>query len=299
MNILITGATGFVGRHLIPELLENNSVRILTVNRSIEKAIKCLPISDTCTHITIKDREAILNFCPEIVIHLAAKLTSKNDTDVVFDLLSSNITYGVMLLDILKSCKSLRLFLNVGSFAEYRLGPQQIDNAYLYTATKSAYRLFLEYYSDLCKYKFLHIVPYTIYGGQDSQKKIIDLLYDSIYAECPIKMTAGEQVLDFIHIKDVVSFFDYVVRNIDLFSNLPNGEVLHLGTGTGTSIRNLAHLIEKYNHVSCNIDWGSLPYRERDVMHAVAPVGKLIALGWRAKYLLKDSISERKITCNE
>jgi CDP-paratose synthetase len=220
-------------------------------------------------------------------------VTSRNEKEIIDSILDANIIFGVKLLDALKECFDLKLFVNIGSFAEHRLGVDKIDNAYLYSATKTAFRQFVDYYSKLCGYKYIHVVPYTIYGGNDSQKKIINYIIDSFESTTPVKMTNGEQILDFIHISDVVSFFIHVVNNINNFTELSTGETLHLGTGIGTSIRDLVELLENKFQKKANIEWGVLPYRDRDVMHAVAPIEKLMELGWKSKINLATKIEHQ------
>ena len=102
-------------------------------------------------------------------------------------------------------------------------------------------------------------------------------------------MSGGEQILDFIHVDDVVSCIKYIVSNSQRFIEEPTSEY-HLGSGKGTSLRELAQMLEKKYKRNCHIAWGALPYRERDVMYAVAPIGELLNMGWRPIKRLEDSI---------
>ncbi len=287
MKILITGATGFVGRHLIPCLSEmNNLSNMLLVVRDSDKAKKLFPF-EKCDYCEITDIDQIHSFNPHIVIHLAAKLTSRDDSEIIDDLIDSNIKYGVKLLDALKECRKLKLFFNFGSFAEYRYGPEKISNAYLYSATKTAFKALLDYYSNLYGYKYIHIVPYSIYGGKSSQKKIMDYIEDSLNSPEAIKMSGGEQRLDFIHISDIISFIKYLLEHPNVVQTFSSGEILHLGTGTATSIKELSKIIERKHDKKCNIQWGAIPYRKQDIMFASAPIGKLLKCGWKSEVRLE------------
>ena len=121
-------------------------------------------------------------------------------------------------------------------------------------------------------------------------KRLFDYMAESLDAPTPVDMTKGEQVLDFIHVDDVAGFFAYTVAHADEFLALKqNGAEFHLGTGVGTSIREVASLMEEISGKKCNINWGGRAYRERDIMHAVAPVEKN-QCGWKASISLRDGI---------
>ena len=287
MNILITGATGFVGSNLIPVLLQDSNNHLTLVVRNIKKA-KSL-FGDNVNYVSTNKLEDIQLYSPSYVIHLASYLTSSNDNTSMEKILEANILFGTRLLNILKEINSVQLFVNFGTFAEYRLGPSEINNAYLYSSTKTAFKSILSYYATLSNYKYINIIPYTIYGGVDTQKKVMDYIIDSLDSNQPLKMSGGEQILDFIHINDVVSFIIYVLKNTQRFIENTTTEY-HLGTGRGTSIKEAAKIIESIYNKKCNIEWGGLPYRPMDVMHAVAPIAKLLEIGWRPSIYLKDGI---------
>ncbi len=285
MQILITGATGYIGRRVVRKLSQSHSHNILTINRDVEKA-KSMLAFDNCTHVTLQDKNAILAFQPEVVLHLATFSTSSSNTEIIAPIIDANITYGVKLLDILTQASSIKMFVNVGTFAEYRLGPDKQKSAYLYSATKSAFRHFLDFYADAYAFKYITAVPYTVYGGEDTAKKLIDYMVDSIDAPTAVDMTKGEQVLDFIHVDDVVNFFLYIVEN---HSSRPSHEEIHLGTGVGTRVRDLATLIEETHQVRCNINWGGREYRPLDVMRAVAPHNNI---AWKPSISLQQGVQQ-------
>ena len=291
-RLIITGATGFIGQNLLPEIIKQfPEIRILTVNRHAGKAMDMFPFKQ-CEHIEGLQPETIQRFNPEIAFHLATLTTADNSLSAIKPMVETNITFGTELLSILGDCADFKLFVNVGSFSEYSSGVEQINDAYLYAATKSAFRAMVAYYSRLRGFKSITATPYSVYGGKPTVRRIMDYLLESINAENPVSMTEGEQMLDFIHVDDVVSFFVYLLNNPALCDSLNNGAEFHLGTCIGTSIRELASMAEEISGKKCNIRWGGRPYREQDIMYAVAPPpNNRSGMNWHANISLKEGLS--------
>jgi len=289
MRILITGSTGFVGCHLVPKLL-NKGHEILEL--TIEPLLSTKLYGDSTIKHTITDdqqglTENIESFKPEIIIHLASFLTSADDYQTQTKLLNTNILFFCRVLDAIKNL-DINLLINTGTFAEYSKGDDVFDPAYLYSATKTASRSFIDYYSKVYSFKQTTVVPYTIYGGQDRQKKIIDIIYDSIESQTPIDLSPGEQMLDFIHVDDVTDFYLHLIDNSEL---LPQKANFKLGTGKGHTLKQLANIIEEVTNKKTNINWGGKPYRPADVMYAVADISNQSnLLGWFPKIELSNGI---------
>lgn len=296
MKIVLTGITGFVGQELMPMLQEECAQhKFLTLNVDVKDAETKYPynIYMNFKHVQTTDLKEVVDFNPDIVLHLATVTTSRNDTEIIHPMISANIEFGVLLLDALSKCNNMKLFVNTGSFAEFRYGEGKYDNAYLYSASKTAFRAFLDYYSSLCNFKYINAIPYTVYGGKMTVKRLIDYICESLNAPNPVNMSGGEQILDFVHVHDVASFFVQAITNFDKTVQMNNGENIHLGTGIGHSIREVAGIIENEIGKKANINWGALPYRERDIMYAVAPIGKNTELlGWKCKIGLQEGINK-------
>jgi CDP-paratose synthetase len=299
-RLLITGATGFIGQNLIPEIIKKfPEIKILTLNRRINKAIAMFPFGQ-CEHAEGVHIETIKRFNPEIAFHLATFTTAENSFDVIKPMIEANITFGTELLSIFGDCPDFKLFVNTGSFSEYSSGAEKINDAYLYSATKSAFRVIVAYYSQLKGFNYITATPYSVYGGKPTVKRLMDYLIESLNAEIPVSMTSGEQILDFIHINDITSFFISILTNPSLFILPENGEEFHLGTGTGISVKNLASIIEEISGQKCNIRWGGRPYREQDIMHAVAPTTKNNELiNWHANISIKEGLSAMLTLTNQ
>lgn len=286
MKILVTGATGFVGQHLIPKL-NVYDYRLVVRNKSFDFADEVQIVYDVDT--LEKFKKDIQKYNPDIVIHLASFLTSADDHSNIKNIVESNILFTSILLESLKST-DVKMFINTGSFAEYYDDPNKPNPAYFYSASKLAVRPIIQYFKNLIGFKSINIIPYTIYGGKSKSKKVIDFIVDSTESQTPIDMTNGEQILDFIHVNDVIDFYVHCLENIEL---LKDGLDYHLGTGTGTSIKQIATLVENITAKKVNINWGAREYRPLDIMRAIAPVKILEKeLNWKAKVSVEDGIKK-------
>lgn len=267
MKVLITGSNGYLGMHLVP-YLDSLGHELILLQRNSQINFKNLHKHEI---IDLESRDwkvKISNSKPDVVLHLAAYLSSNDDEETISRLIESNITFGTQLLDALRNTK-LKLFINTGSFSEYFSNSEKIDPTYLYAATKSAFRYILKYFSSINNFSVLNVIPYTIYGGTTKQKKIFDLIYDSLDSNNSINMSPGDQQLDFIHIEDVLRFFSAALKNTNHFVLKEFSEV-HLGTGIGTTPKQIAALFENITCKKANIKWGGLSYRKRDTLFAVA-----------------------------
>ncbi len=291
-KILITGSTGFVGKHLVEKLF-NEGHTLLEITRNTIKSSELF--GDMTSKIEVNDvsfDNKIIDFDPNVVVHLASYLTSSDKWDDVEKLIESNILFLSRLLNTVSKL-NIDLFINTGTFAEYFNGDDDFNPAYFYAATKTASRSILNYYSNAYNFKQTTVVPYTIYGDNDSSKKIIDLIFESIESEKKLELSPGEQVLDFIHIDDVLSFYQHLINHKN---KIPNKTNFKLGTGEGHNLQQVSSIIESVTNKKTNINWGGKEYRQSDVMYAVANLHEIKdKLTWRPKISLIEGIKKTLI----
>jgi nucleoside-diphosphate-sugar epimerase len=285
-KILITGSTGFVGRNLVPKLA-NRGYEILEISRDLSRSDYFF--KSTTQKLQIDDvdfNQKLIKFKPEIVLHLASFLTSSNKFTDIERLINVNILFLSKILDAIKDVE-LKLFINTGTASEYMMGNDEFQPANIYAATKTASRYLVDYYACLNNFNQTTIVPYTIYGGQDSQKKIIDFICDSMSSSTPIDLSPGYQILDFIHIDDVTDFYVFIIEN---YYKLPNKSNYKLGTGVGHTLRQVADYCEEISGRKPNINWGGIDYRKTEIMCSIADMEKY-KLDWKPKISLKEGLT--------
>jgi nucleoside-diphosphate-sugar epimerase len=282
-RILVTGMTGFVGSNLLQKLMGYN-IKITTRNYTniINKEAQII-IDDNLGRL----RSDIESFAPEAVIHLASFVSSTDEVAIIKNTVESNILFTSIVLESLKNIQ-VKLFVNTGTFAEYYKNDGELNPAYFYAASKSAARYIIKYFKNVIGFKVINVIPYTVYGGKSRGKKVIDYIIDSLDSEVPIEMTSGEQILDFVHIDDLTDFYIYCIKNYELLSDEVD---YHVGTGIGTTIRELAALIEKKTDKRANIAWGTKKYRKLDIMKAIAPPESIKSLSWFPKIDLDQGLS--------
>lgn len=293
MKILITGGTGYVGETLIPYLFSSGFTDISLLVRNIDKATAMFK-DYSISYISTEDKnweDDVIKYSPDIVLHMATMFTGKCDAESAKEIVNSNILFTTLLLEAI-SHTGCSHFINIGTFTEFLYGDGKFFANNLYSASKTAVRPIIQYYQTQSKWKWTNVIVYSPYGKKNKSKKVLDYLLDALDSPTPVKFSGGEQILDFIHVDDMADFF------VTLFTKILNNEwnndfiELHLGSGKGYSIKEIAKIMEEVSGKKVNAIWGALPYRKFDTMHAVAPIGKNIeVLQWRCKIDINEGIT--------
>ena len=284
MNILVTGATGFIGTHLVEELRKSHQVFILGQFPGDPEKLD-LPgyiVDDDIPRLAEYMREHKISG----IIHLASLYLTVHKPEQIRTLVDSNVFFGTTVLEAASLSGCVRWFLNTGSiWQNFRSSSDAYRPVNLYAATKQAFIDMARYYTDVFGIRFCTLKLCDTYGPGDPRPKIFKLFKDCSESGEVLKMSPGEQLLDILYISDVVSGFCRLVELLSSDKQL--GEQYVLSSGEHRSLRSLAAAFERISGRPLPIEWGGRPYREREVM--VPWRGPLLP-GWKPAVDLETGI---------
>jgi Nucleoside-diphosphate-sugar epimerases len=285
MNVLVTGATGFLGSHLAKALLrEGYQVTILKRSFSNTSRIEdILPYIDAYDLDRCDLQQPFKDVKIDIVIHTATCYGRKNEE--VSTILDANILFPIKLLETAVS-NGVNAFLNTDTF--FTKFP---DYKYLgkYILTKKHFFEWGKFFSFETKLHFLNIKLEHLYGLDDDDSKFTNYIINNCLDNTPeIKLSKGQQKRDFIYIDDVISAYCTIIEKSNCLND--RFQEYELGSGTSTSIHDFAELVRQITNSKTIFKYGALPYRENEIMDSKANLDSLNKLGWNVKINLKDGI---------
>ena len=280
-NILLTGATGFLGSNLLKALLQNE-YNVIILKRSFSNIFRIESLIKKVVYYDVDKIDLHKIFQEnkiDIIIHCATSYGRKKIEPL--STLDANLVFPLNLLE-LGTKYGVKAFLNTDTILDKRIN--------YYSLSKNQFKDWLKMYSN--KLVCINIVLEHFYGPNDDNSKFVTFIINSLLME-PIKidLTEGDQIRDFIYIDDVVNVFIVILKNIEEFKqNLYNLEV---GTNKPISIKSFVKTVKKIigNHKTL-LNFGALPYRRNEIMSFKTNTEAIRDLGWVPKISLEEGLKK-------
>jgi len=298
MKILVTGAGGFLGHHLLKELRAVNPKTFILSPRSAQ--LDLLDRDSTCDYVGAR--------APDVILHMAALcggiLANQNSPA---DFLHANVDMATNIFYAAKEsgCKSVYSLGSVCAYPKFCPVPFKEDNLWdgypeetnaPYGMAKRLLMMLGQTYRQQYGFTGAHFIPVNMYGEHDHfdlvnshvipallNKFVTGVKNNSAYVEC---WGTGEATREFLYAGACVhAIVQAVTTGFDC------AEPINLGTGQDISIRDLAYLIKDITGFTGEIVFNGTvsdgqPKRMLDVSRAQK------YLSWNATTTLREGIKK-------
>lgn len=288
MRVMLTGATGFLGRRLSRRLVaEGHEVACLlraeSRSEGLETAIASYRVDESGDGL----RDAFAAHCPEVTVHLAAHFVAEHHPTDVVPLIRANVEYGARILDAMTAEGCHHLVWAGSAWQHFH------DRAYcpvnLYAATKQAFSSLAEYYVDACDLRLLELHLYDSYGEGDPRSKLLSLIKSAAINAVNIDMSEGNQRIHLVHVDDLAHGFVLAAEQVR--AQTPGSrQVFRLPSAQAVSLRELVGLFNRLHpQRPVQVRWGQRPARTREV--AIPWEDAPILPGWQPGIDLADGLT--------
>jgi nucleoside-diphosphate-sugar epimerase len=292
---LLTGATGFIGRHAV-RLLPLSGWTVHALVRSPER------LAGANVQVYIDDgslesiRHAVRASAPDVVIHMATCYIKDHRPDDIGGMFQANVLFGTWLLEAMTEAGSTRL-LTIGTAWQHLDVP---DDSYrpatLYAATKQAFEDIARWYTDARNVAVTALHFGDTYGSDDPRPKIFALLEKSARSGETLEMSPGGQKIDPMHVRDAVRAIHVGAHR--LIDGSDSGfHCYRVTPGKPRSLREVVDVWCAATSLNPCIAWGARPYRARETMTTWQ--GGLCLPGWDATILLEDGLADTVATVHK
>lgn len=288
MKIIVTGASGFIGSHLLKRLLDDNHQVHVIVRTSDDPQLLDKQVHSFVPTGQIDDLIAYLNQQHfDGVIHLASLFLAQHKSSDIKELIESNLLFSTTILEAATVSK-IPWFINTGTFWQH-FESKAYSPVNLYAATKQAFEDIAQYYVETGAINFVTIKLSDTFGPNDIRPKIFNLWARASQGNEPLDMSPGEQIIDINYIDNVI---DAYARMIQLLSKDDNhqfsGHFYAVSSDQRMTLRELAKTFEQVTGHALQINWGKKPYRPREVM-VPWDKGERIP-GWKPQVSIEEGI---------
>jgi nucleoside-diphosphate-sugar epimerase len=294
MRIFVTGGSGFLGSHLVLDLMERgHEVAVLLRPESAswrlgEARDRLHVIPGALEHLE-RLRGALQAFAPEAVVHMAWRGVAGGDRNNPVQ--AANVAETVGLVELAAEAGA-KTFVGAGSQAEY--GPY--DRAIreddtprpttLYGMAKLAAGSMAMRLAEERGLRAAWLRIFSTYGPKDADYWLIPSMIRNLRSGQHMALTACEQRWGFLHARDAASAFRLAATHADARG------IFNVGSPEAPPLRETVTRLRDLVAPGAALGFGELAYRPDQVMVLAADVSRMLALGWKPGVSLDEGLRE-------
>jgi GDP-L-fucose synthase len=295
-RIVVTGATGFLGRHAVPHLVAHYQDRAEVVGLSSQD-YDLTRWEDAAR--MMKDQR------PDVLVHLAAYVGGiganaawpadfyYRNTLLVAQVFRAAAEFGVKkLIYTMGGCSYPAAATSPIDEAQMWDGLPQAESAPYSTAKKMGI-IAADAYASQCGLRTVILVPGNMYGPHDNFrpkeshvipamiKRYVDATINN--ASEVVMWGSGRATRDFVHVADVAATFPFFIDKFD------SAGPVNISSGISTSIKELAELVKDVVGYRGRITWD--PTKPDGQAVKIFDVSRLSALGLQCPTPLREGVA--------
>ena len=297
MKMLVTGGSGFIGSHLIPQLIARGH-EVYSLERHVTGRYVLGLARRTTVYGDLRDgfviRKIVREIQPEAVVHLAAISPVAYSYDHPQEVLEVN-TFGTINLAeaCLREVPHFEHFLYAGTSEEY--GNQTKfpikEDAELrpnspYSVSKVASDKYLQYMRDAYNFPITILRPFNTFGRKEDTHFVVERTITQMLQNKEIRLGDPTPTRDLMYVDDHINAYLTCLNNEKAI-----GKIFNFCTGRGITIEKLIDLLVKLVGFDGEVLWNAIPARPLDIQKLVGSYEKAKrVLGWRPKYTLEKGL---------
>lgn len=289
-TIILTGATGFLGSHLLEAMLARDyTVIVIKRSTSNTKRIDHLLERIKCINADKQSIEDAFAHGPiDTVVHVACEYGRGGVP--ARTVVETNILFSLHLLEMAVDFK-VPSFINTDSFFNASGAVQRYMNCY--TLTKRHFVDWLHVFCD--RIRVVNLRLQHVYGPNDSESKFVTWLLNQMLMDISlIPLTSGVQQRDFIYVDDVVSVYLYLIE-----SSCKDPFVQYdVGTGKLNTVRAFVETMRSELEMQIGkkikpiLGFGEVPCKGDELNVATVDIRELMSIGWKPKFSLAEGLNK-------
>lgn len=287
-TVLVTGAAGFIGRHLLARLA-GLDLELRAVSRRPAALIDPAGLPGHWLQADLADRAAVARLVddvrPDVVFHLASHVAGSRDLALVPATFDGNLASTVHLLEAVARQGLRGRFVFAGSLEEPDLDGVSIP-ASPYAAAKSAATGYVRMFQQLYQLPTAIARIFMVYGhGAQDEKKLVPYVIRQLLAGHDPQLSSGLRPVDWIAVDDVV---EGLLRLAVCEQAV--GRRVDLGTGRLETIREVVERLYQELAPAREPRFGGLGDRPAEQVRAADVVATQAVLGWHPRIGLEEGL---------
>jgi nucleoside-diphosphate-sugar epimerase len=278
---LVTGASGFIGTHLL-ERLRADGVELHAVSRRPQAAAEAIRWYEADIADPAVVHRLVAQVEPDVVFHLAGDSRAARELELVSPTFHANLASTVNLLTAVARHGGARVVL-AGSLEEPPPGESPSSP---YAASKLAARTYADMFAAVADLPAVVLRVFMVYGpGQHDLRKLVPYVILSLLRGEAPQLTSGEREIDWVYAGDVADAFVAAAA-----SREPAGASVDVGSGTLCSIRSLVERLVELVDPTIVPVFGAIEDRRLEQVRTADVEAAAAAIGWRPQVGLHEGL---------